>query len=129
MLINLLSPPSSPVHTLVIYRVSFFFNLPTTLQTSTVQSAWVERSLVLYSDLSMALSEKESGGIELAPPDPIFSPKHLYKITPLSIVFDHKISNPQCIFSQQSGPCTLTKPPHNQKIVEDDEDTSCRIYG
>ena len=34
-------------------------------------SAWVERSLGIYSDLSVALS-KESGGTQLAPPDPIF---------------------------------------------------------
>ena len=33
--------------------------------------AWVERSLGIYSDLSVALS-KESGGTQLVPPDPIF---------------------------------------------------------
>ena len=34
-------------------------------------SAWVERSLGIYGDLSVARS-KESGGTQLAPPDPIF---------------------------------------------------------
>ena len=90
-----------------------------------ILSAWVERSLLIYSDLSMALSERnlevQSWPLQIIS----FSPKHLYKIISLSIVLttkDFKLA--VCFHPAVEAPYTYQT---TSQSADCDEGTSCRI--